>query len=57
MLTIAIDNGLIYLNNSAVSATLLIDVAGGDKRCSFTYQLKEQPDSDSPYQKISGVCI
>lgn len=57
MLTIAIDNGLIYLNNSPEAATLLIDVAGRDKRCSFTYRLEEQPEDGGPYQKISGVCI
>ncbi|TDT00684.1 fimbria/pilus outer membrane usher protein [Erwinia rhapontici] len=57
MLTIAIDNGLIYLNNSPEKATLLIDVAGRNKRCSFTYQLDDQPEDGGPYQKMSGVCI
>ncbi|UDQ79806.1 fimbria/pilus outer membrane usher protein [Erwinia rhapontici] len=57
LLTIAIDNGLVYLNNSAEEATLLIDVAGSDKRCSFTYRLEDQPEDGGPYQKISGVCI
>lgn len=57
ILTIAIDNGLVYLNNSPEKATLLIDVAGRDTRCSFTYRLDEQPEDGGPYQKITGVCI
>jgi len=57
MLPIAIDNGLIYLNNSPEKATLLIDVAGRDKRCSFTYRLEDHPEDGGPYQKMSGVCI
>lgn len=57
ILTIAIDNGLVYLNNSPEKATLLIDVSGSDKRCSFTYRLDEQPEDDAPYQKMSGMCI
>lgn len=57
LLTIAIDNGLVYLNNSPEKATLLIDVAGRDKRCSFTYRLEDHPEDGGPYQKMSGVCI
>lgn len=57
LLTMAIDDGTVYLENSPEKATLHIEIADKQQQCSFSYQLEDDKSQDAPFQKISGVCV
>lgn len=55
MITVAIDDGVIYLENADQRIALQIEIADSDRSCRFQGRLSE-PNNDQPYQKISGIC-
>ncbi|MFK8257847.1 fimbria/pilus outer membrane usher protein [Erwinia sp. AnSW2-5] len=56
-LAAVIDDGVVFLSSAPKKATLFADIAGMDKRCSFSYDTTDQESENVLYEKVTTKCL